>query len=267
MAKKPKTRQRCFFSTYLEHTQNGSGGEEISRVVFGSAKTAFRESQETCLEKQLYLFGQFCCKSCNWGEAALVMHQERILTCHCTYKARTLFDPESTSLGRDCRLFRLNHLKATKRVCSWYRQSLLSMTRKSPRQTYLNKKKNRHTCAARERGEITTQMTISLATPLLFTLLALFSKYVCPTLFLKYPEEKEKKGKVMYKSCGLCAIFQLFGAASFSSSAAFFLAWHICKVPTLQNPWRGLVHEKWKWNLTLRLFQIYFKCKLTFCMR
>ena len=141
MAQKPKTRQRCFFSTYLEHTQNGSGGEEISWVVFGPAKTAFRVSQKTCLEKQRSLFGQFCCISCSWGEAALVMHQEMILTCHYTYKSRTLFDPENKSWGIDCRLFRPNHLKATKRVCSWYRQSLLSMISKSPRQTYLNKKK------------------------------------------------------------------------------------------------------------------------------
>ena len=71
--------------------------------------------------------------------------------------------------------------------------------------------------------------------------------------------------KVVYKSRCLCAIFQLFGAASIQvwllfEGGLYAKSW-VCKTRK-----SGLAHVKWKWNLTLRLSQIYFKCKLAFFM-
>ena len=144
------------------------------------------------IEKQRSLFGQFCCKSCKRGEAALVMHQERIHTCHCTYKESTLVTPENASLGSDCRLLPSKYLKATKRVCSWYRQSLLSMTSKSPQQTNLNKK-NIVTIIQPGSVEISQPKRLFRSQHRYFSLCWLhFSKYVCPVLFFKFPKEKEK---------------------------------------------------------------------------
>ena len=58
------------------------------------------------------------------------------------------------------------------------------------KQTYLNEK-NSHNYTARERREITTQTTISVATPLLFTLLPPFFK-VRLSYFTKIPSRKRK---------------------------------------------------------------------------
>ena len=73
-------------------------------------------------------------------------------------------------------------------------------------------------------------------------------------------------GKVVYKSLGLCATFQLSGVASvlvrlLFQGGLYAKSW-VCKTRK-----SGLANVKWKWNLTLRLFQIYFKCEQTFGMR
>ena len=72
--------------------------------------------------------------------------------------------------------------------------------------------------------------------------------------------------KVVYKSRGLCAIFEHFGAASIQlrllfEGGLYAKSW-VCKTRK-----SGLAHVKWKQNLTLRLFHNYFKCKQTFGMR
>ena len=71
--------------------------------------------------------------------------------------------------------------------------------------------------------------------------------------------------KVVYKSRGFCALFQLFGAASIQVrllfEGGFYAKSRVCKTRK-----HGLANVKWKWNLTLRLFQIYFKYKQTFGM-
>ena len=73
------------------------------------------------------------------------------------------------------------------------------------------------------------------------------------------------------KSCTKAAAYVQFSTFwwGFYSSAALLRV-----AMQLQSPesarWTrksGLAHVKWKWNLTLWWFQIYFKCKLTFCSR
>ena len=72
--------------------------------------------------------------------------------------------------------------------------------------------------------------------------------------------------KVVYKSRGLYALFQLFGASSIQvrllfKGGLYAKSW-VCK-----SRKSGLAHVKWKWNLTLWLFHNYFKCKQTLGMR
>ena len=50
-------------------------------------------------------------------------------------------------------------------------------------------------------------------------------------------------------------------------AVAFIWRRLICKVLSLQNRKSSPEHVKWKWNLTLRLFHNYFKCKQTFGMQ
>ena len=68
--------------------------------------------------------------------------------------------------------------------------------------------------------------------------------------------------KIVYKSRGLSAIFQLFGANSiqerFYSKAAYAMFW-VCKIRI-----SGLAHVKMKEKLDMRLLENYFKFKQTF---
>ena len=69
--------------------------------------------------------------------------------------------------------------------------------------------------------------------------------------------------KVVYESRGLCAIFQLFGAASIQVRLLFEGGLH-AKSRVYKTRKSGLAHVKWKWNLTLRLLQYNHKCKQIF---
>ena len=70
----------------------------------------------------------------------------------------------------------------------------------------------------------------------------------------------------VYKSRSLCAISWRLGAASIQGQLTFEDGLHAkSRVCTTRKS--GLAHVKWKWNLTLRLSQNYFKCKQTFGMR
>ena len=66
----------------------------------------------------------------------------------------------------------------------------------------------------------------------------------------------------MYKSCGFCAIFQLFGVASIRLRLLFEGGLY-AKSRVFKTRKSGFAHVKWKWNLTLRLFQNYFNFKQT----
>ena len=72
--------------------------------------------------------------------------------------------------------------------------------------------------------------------------------------------------KAVYKSHGLCAIFQLFGAASIRVRLLFEVGWY-AKSRVFKTHKSSLAHVKWEWNLALRLFQNYFNCKQTVGMR
>ena len=89
--------------------------------------------------------------------------------------------------------------------------------------------------------------------------------------FSKKKKKKKKKTRAMgpihssacahtVKSCTKAAAhkhnFRLFGAA-----------WDVCKSWVCKTHNSGLPHVKWRWNLTLRLFHNYFKCKQTYGMR
>ena len=69
--------------------------------------------------------------------------------------------------------------------------------------------------------------------------------------------------KVVYKSRRVCAIFQLFGAASIQVwlffEGGFYAMFWVCKTGK-----SGPEHEKWKCNLTLRVLQNYSKREQTF---
>ena len=92
-------------------------------------------------------------------------------------------------------------------------------------------------------------------------------------LKLEYLWVSSTHRKVAYKSRGLCATFQLFATvrllfkyqasgAAFISEGGLYAKSRVCKTRK-----SGLVHVKWKWNLTLRLFQNYFKSNRAFGMR
>ena len=71
--------------------------------------------------------------------------------------------------------------------------------------------------------------------------------------------------EIVYKSRGLCAIFQLFGPASIQVLLLFESG--ICNLLSLQNPKSGLAHVKMKEKLDIQYLQNYFKCKQAFGIR
>ena len=80
---------------------------------------------------------------------------------------------------------------------------------------------------------------------------------------------QSKEPNLSVKTCIKAAAYvklQLLGAASIQlrllfESGLYAKSW-VCKIRK-----SGLAKVKWKWNLTLRLFQISFECKQTFGMR
>ena len=84
--------------------------------------------------------------------------------------------------------------------------------------------------------------------------------------YTEYDAHSSAFRKVVYKSRGLSAIFQFFGAASIQvrllfEGGLYAKSW-VCKTRK-----SGLAHVKWKWNLTPWLFQNYLKRKQTFGMQ
>ena len=75
-----------------------------------------------------------------------------------------------------------------------------------------------------------------------------------PTLF----RHRELVLRTTVKSCIKAAAYVQF----FNFWCGFYAKSWVCKTRK-----SCLAHVKWKWNLTLRLFQTYFKCKQTFGMR